>query len=79
MTVPAECRRCGRGPCTSKPPAVEPPALRPVEPEPAADEPDMLQALLTDLLEFLGDRPRSDAAAMALYRRVLEMLGEQER
>jgi hypothetical protein len=36
---------------------------------------DELRALLLELADYLGDRPRSDAAAWALYRRVLEMLG----
>jgi len=39
---------------------------------------DELRALLLDLVEFLGDRPATDAAANALYRRVLEMLAEQK-
>jgi len=37
---------------------------------------DELRGLLVDLAEYLGDRPQTDVAAMALYRRVLEMLGQ---
>lgn len=37
---------------------------------------DELHGLLRDLAAYLGDRPQKDADAMALYRRVMAMLGE---
>jgi hypothetical protein len=51
-------------------------AARPKEPETAVERAAGLHALLSDLAAYLGDRPNRDHDAMALYGRVMRMLGE---
>jgi len=51
------------------------------EPETAAPLAQIgdLHDLLRDMAAYLGDRPNRDHDAMALYGRVMRMLGEEER
>jgi|GEM_PF-4370834 len=44
--------------------------------DPAAERAAGLHDLLRDMAAYLGDRPNRDHEAMALYGRVMRMLGE---
>ena len=60
-------------------------AREPAESAPGPEQPhglhapalSELSALLRDVAAYLGDRPQRDAEAMALYGRVMSMLGSE--